>query len=443
MAQKDIKKERVLFYGFGPSYLIYSEFLKKCKWIKYKFCISQSSAFEKEEHKIFGKSNHFCIENIIIEKHDNYNVNPQFIDADKKRFAYKKGEFKDNYFESIYKVISKIFDEFKPDLIIYSKFIESPIGIILYQVAKGKNILCVVPHSLRFLGGTVFSNSPFERDIEYKEPKKLSKIKFQKESLPILNNPFIIAPSRKSLLKRISRIFYLVSKNSKSFTKSFFLWKFQEFIRYREFKRIINSYIYWRKSDEFSLNKKYIFYPLHVSPEASINTPSPYYVDQLRVIDLVRYHLPEDYLLYVKEHPFGFYKRKRGFYKQINKRSRVRLISSKVSTKDIILNSKCVVSVTGTACLEALCWGIPSVTITETFFSKFLINKLDDIKNKTLKKPKKNEINYMLNVLKYNSYDFFTSTPDYYYVQEKSNIKNLIKAYENFIIEQSEKNQTL
>src|SRR5690606_15063995 len=65
---------------------------------------------------------------------------------------------------------------------------------------------------------------------------------------------------------------------------------------------IINRRIFDIKSSE-SLPPRFAFYPLQYSPESSINTPAPYFVDQMRVIDAIRFSLPSDTILVVKEHP--------------------------------------------------------------------------------------------------------------------------------------------
>ena len=50
-----------------------------------------------------------------------------------------------------------------------------------------------------------------------------------------------------------------------------------------------------------ALPKRFIYYPLQVTPEASINTPAPYYVDQSRAIDALRLRCPPDCALVVKD----------------------------------------------------------------------------------------------------------------------------------------------
>src|SRR6185437_10215324 len=51
------------------------------------------------------------------------------------------------------------------------------------------------------------------------------------------------------------------------------------------------------------LPPRFIFYPLQYTPESSINVPAPYLVDQFRVVDALRFAMPSDCALVVKEHP--------------------------------------------------------------------------------------------------------------------------------------------
>ncbi|MBU78926.1 MAG: hypothetical protein CMD29_02235 [Flavobacteriales bacterium] len=426
--------KKVLFYGFGPSHITYKKIIDSCEWIDEKFCISQTSSFAIQEKLIFGKENHLSLEEIFYHNTDNLSVDPSIIDSDKRRFNKKSGSFKDIYYENIYKIILNAIEKFDPNLIVFSKHAESPDGLILSEIARQKNILCAMPHQLRFLGGSIFSHSPYEGDIIYNE--KFEKLKFEiikGEHFQLYKGVSPQNKNKKSLMGRISRFLELLRNRPKSFTLELIKWKFEDFIKYREFKKQLNIIFYRRISIKPEYSKNYIYYPLHVSPEASINIPGPYYKDQLRAVDEIRYNLPKNTLLYIKEHPIGFYRQKNSFYNELLKKSRVRLIDHNVSSKELILNAKCVVSVTGTACLEAFIWGIPSVTLSKSFFSTFLINEIIDIKNDTLNKPSIDEINKALSMIKNNSFDFVSSTPDYYDLTLTKNFRNYINGLETFL----------
>ena len=71
------------------------------------------------------------------------------------------------------------------------------------------------------------------------------------------------------------------------------------------------------------LPKHFIYYPLQVTPESSINTPAPYFVDQLRAIDAIRFAMPNDHLLLVKEHPSAILTRPPSFVRSLRRRAGV------------------------------------------------------------------------------------------------------------------------
>ena len=82
-------KKKVLFFGFGYSYTVIKDLINRSDWIKESFCISQTSAYKKEEIKIFGLDNYFCVEDFKISNQESFNVLTNNIDADKKRFLNK------------------------------------------------------------------------------------------------------------------------------------------------------------------------------------------------------------------------------------------------------------------------------------------------------------------------------------------------------------------
>tara|TARA_X000000950_G_scaffold273006_1_gene356294 strand:+ start:6993 stop:8519 length:1527 start_codon:yes stop_codon:yes gene_type:complete len=102
---------------------------------------------------------------------------------------------------------------------------------------------------------------------------------------------------------------------------------------------------------------KYVYFPLHVDPEASTMVLSPYFTNQLAIIENIAKSLPTDYDLIVKEHipMVGF--RPKNFYQKIKSFPRVKLIHPGFDQFTLIKNSSIVSVVTGTAGLEALMLG--------------------------------------------------------------------------------------
>lgn len=136
---------------------------------------------------------------------------------------------------------------------------------------------------------------------------------------------------------------------------------------------------------EPDLSKKYIYVPLHYQPECTTCPMGGVFVDQLLVVQLIAYCLPDDVLLYVKEHPRQQMPgRNITFYRDLLKMSCVRLIPKSHNTFRLIENSAAVATVTGKAGFEALFRNKPVLLFGHVFYEfspgVFPIHTLDDCK---------------------------------------------------------------
>lgn len=99
------------------------------------------------------------------------------------------------------------------------------------------------------------------------------------------------------------------------------------------------------------------FFPLHFSPESSINVPAPFYIDQERVVDEILLNRKSNLPLYLKEHPAMFGARPLSFYKRLMRTPFVRFIRSDVPASAVARRAEISYSITGTICLEAFLLG--------------------------------------------------------------------------------------
>lgn len=116
-------------------------------------------------------------------------------------------------------------------------------------------------------------------------------------------------------------------------------------------------------ADLSGLPKRFIFYPLQVSPEASINTPAPYYVDQIRAIDALRLAMPPDCAVVVKEHWAGIGFRPIEFIRRVRKLPGVLVANYAMSSRELILRASLTCPVTGTAAFETFLLGRPGFAL--------------------------------------------------------------------------------
>lgn len=114
-------------------------------------------------------------------------------------------------------------------------------------------------------------------------------------------------------------------------------------------------------------NDSFIYYPLHLEPERVLLIDAPYYTNQIEVIRNIAKSLPIRYKLYVKEHPnmkaIGW--RPVSFYKQILELPNAKLIHPFVSSEEIVKKCSLVISITGTAGIEALFYKKPSISLSK------------------------------------------------------------------------------
>lgn len=113
-------------------------------------------------------------------------------------------------------------------------------------------------------------------------------------------------------------------------------------------------------------DKPYVYFPLHVDPEASTLICAPYHANQTAVIEALSKSIPLSACLLVKEHPIMIGKRPRGFYKKIAGMPNVVLVPHDESSHDLIKNASLVATITGTAGWEALVMEKPLLLLGRT-----------------------------------------------------------------------------
>ncbi len=156
--------------------------------------------------------------------------------------------------------------------------------------------------------------------------------------------------------------------------RSFLMLKFN-FFQKKYFKALSNN---------DGKPQKFIFFPLQMTPESSINTLESYFVDQLKLIDLIRLNMPHNFFLLVKEHPVMIGERKSNFYNEINKKSGVLLVKNNLSTKKLIKMASLIITITGTVGLEAYLDDRKTLMFGPTF-SPICVTGIDHMKILKLK----------------------------------------------------------
>lgn len=164
-----------------------------------------------------------------------------------------------------------------------------------------------------------------------------------------------------------------------------------------------------KKKIEFGITSQdqlsfdYIYYPLHYEPEATIMMLSPWYKNQLEITRLVAQALPAGMKLVVKDHPQMYAIRDSSYYEVLKSIPNVILCSPAIEGPVLTRNCVGLVSISGTAAVEAamlgkhtICYGNPP--FKDTLECVHVANGFDQTKLHTLftkwRKNKQVDVNH-------------------------------------------------
>lgn len=136
-------------------------------------------------------------------------------------------------------------------------------------------------------------------------------------------------------------------------------------------KRIKNFIEYRKiKYDQYVADANFYFYPLHLEPEAVVlYWADGIYSNQVKLIENIASQLPPGIMLYVKDHPHLYGYRDVSDYKCIQNIPNVKLLAPHLPGKKIVNDSKGVITLNGTAGLEALLLNKQIITFGSAFYN--------------------------------------------------------------------------
>ncbi len=164
-------------------------------------------------------------------------------------------------------------------------------------------------------------------------------------------------------------------------------------------------------------DRNFVYLPLHQEPERSLLIDAPFHTNQIETIRHAAKSIPIGYVLYVKEHPTQG--KSRGWrpistYKEILEIPNVKFIHHSISSEELIKKSSLVISVGGSAALEAAFFQKPSILFANLGYSIlpsiYKLNCLEDLPNAIRlsinKKVSSTDLDKYVTVLEENSFDF-------------------------------------
>ena len=287
-------------------------------------------------------------------------------------------------------IFSQWLEEEQPNYIVFP-IIESIDSMLMYEMAKSVGCQPLIHSHGRSIKRAFFSYShletiPFlndDNDLDSELLKTarslLEKIRGQKGNLNYDYEgdygPLCYDETESSPIKRFIRNSWLKLGKERHNQTLQLTTKWKVFIqrirlpvlRYKYL--ILERFLFKAKTEP---DAPFEFFPLHFSPESSINVPAPFYIDQERVVDEILLNRKSNLPLYLKEHPAMFGARPLGFYARMMRKPFVEFIRSDVPAASIVRRAEISYSVTGTACLEAFLMGRGWAQFGENFLNDWV-----------------------------------------------------------------------
>jgi hypothetical protein len=233
----------------------------------------------------------------------------------------------------------------------------------------------------------------------------------------------------KRLIAGLKFLIFYYDSNYRSYYRNFGRSRFKILVkegslslkrRYRE--SFLNKHSLYHLDDI----TPFIFFPLHFEPERAISVAAPFYTNQVEVITSIAKSLPVEYLLYVKEHPAQQMTSWKSiwFYKKILELPNVRLIHHSVYGEELLKKCSLVITIAGTAGIEAAFYDKPAIVLTDTLYSTLsFIHRLKSIEDLPIvirialqKKVDLHELNGFVQFMFENSFEYdesFFTTESY------------------------------
>lgn len=196
-------------------------------------------------------------------------------------------------------------------------------------------------------------------------------------------------------------------------------------------------------SDIFELpdyDNKFVYFPLHMQPEATTKILAPMYRHQQDLLRKLSMSIPLNYKIYVKEHPTMIGKRSISYYKNIDDISNVTLISPDVHSHELITESELVITITGTAGLESALYKHPTVVFGRPHYRVLSsVNQVEDgtnlpeLLNESINKFNHNEkeiIDYITAIFEHS----YSSPRKLYGENRESSVDSLANEIEKIIV---------
>lgn len=280
----------------------------------------------------------------------------------------------------------QLLQEFAPDIVVYAGYDVGPSSaLILAGVAGARRMPILVPKNAKIGSLYVVSNSVFSRmprvETMYHELRAGAPNPEYERAVALLadfrKDKAITLAARTKTKPRSTQALHpkrLPGQVAKYYRKlrsgdplyASWLRRQQDKLTIRMRRMAAQRML---DADALGRGEPFVYFPLHLEPEMSLQLYAPFYTNQFALIQNVAQSLPQDLSLYVKEHPRAFGKRPINYYEQLARIPNVRFLDPKIKSLDLIRQSRGVVTIAGTVGIEAMLLNKPVITVGEVFYN--------------------------------------------------------------------------
>lgn len=277
-----------------------------------------------------------------------------------------------------------ILEKFKPKLVLMQQAGENISNLLLYRIAKNMKIKILMPIPVHTHNTIIISDNIGSREIsdefkklmkDFTNESKIYDEEFIKKSNLIetvnvqlkFNSNTTFSQKINHYIKRLSHNPEPIYKNIGKTKLKMIKYKYQNHFEIKKRRQFLDN-----KSIKSIEDKKFVYYPLQSEPEAKVLTESPFYSNQIALIENIARSIPIDLVLYVKEHPIQKTKLWRTIedYNKILALPNVKLVHPSVNSQELISKSQGVIVINGSVGFEGLFYKKPIILFGDEYYDE-------------------------------------------------------------------------
>ena len=287
-----------------------------------------------------------------------------------------------------------ILEKFKPKLVLMQQAGENISNLLLYRIAKKMKIKILMPIPVHTHNTIIISDNIGSREIsdefkklmkDFTNESKIYDEEFIKKSNLIetvnvqlkFNSNTTFSQKINHYIKRLSHNPEPIYKNIGKTKLKMIKYKYQNHFEIKKRKQFLDN-----KSIKSIEDKKFVYYPLQSEPEAKVLTESPFYSNQIALIENIARSIPIDLVLYVKEHPIQKTKLWRTIedYNKILALPNVKLVHPSVNSQELISKSQGVIVINGSVGFEGLFYKKPIILFGDEYYDELsMVTKITSL----------------------------------------------------------------